>query len=651
MCGIVGFCGLKNLNSPESIGRKMMLTLRHRGPDSEGFWFDASRQIFFGHRRLAIQDISETGHQPMHSPSSRYVISYNGELYNNQSLRTDLEQALGTIEWLGTSDTETLLAAIDYWGFPAALQRINGMFAFALYDKQSGSLSFARDRLGEKPLYYGYNNGSIFFGSELKALSQHPLCPDQIDRDSIGDFLRYSCVPAPYTIFKDVWKLQAGHYLTIIPGAQSAPQQQKYWDICNVAQTGLSLNQNLSDDEWIERVSTQLDKTVASRMVSDVPLGTFLSGGLDSSIVTALLQKNSANPVQSFSIGFSETAYNEAPYAKAVAKHLGTEHTELYVSSADALAVVPQLGGLWDEPFSDSSQIPTYLVSKLARGSVTVALSGDGGDEIFGGYSRYQNAIAHWEKLDRMPAFARRMAGRLVGGLASNLIPLTNRLGERKFISGLKRQCERADTLAELFGNASHDSLYRHLISHSKNPSNLVKGGSDRNYDLMCNEVVQDMSFLSKMMLHDFHMYLPETILTKVDRASMAVRLEARAPLLDHELVELAWELPEHMKLRAGQGKWILRQVLGSHIPSQLIDRPKMGFGVPLAEWLRGPLRDWAEQLLSESLLERQGYLQAAPIRKMWNEHQRSVWDWHYYLWDVLMFQSWLLEHKADEFN
>lgn len=644
MCGFAGFLQTKSVIAAEAmapLARRMADALTYRGPDDAGNWADPAAGIALGHRRLSIIDLSPEGHQPMASASGRYVIAFNGEIYNFEYLRGELEGE--HIAWRGHSDTEVMLAAFEKWGLEDALKKFNGMFAFALWDRRERTLAFARDRMGEKPLYYGWSGGTLLFGSELKALRAHPAWSAEINRDAIAAYLRHNYVPAPYSIYRGIFKLPAAHYLVVTPHDRGEPRA--YWNLREAAERGHQNPMTGSDREAVEGLDTLLRDAVRMRTVADVPVGVFLSGGIDSSTVVALMQAQSSNPVRSFSIGFDEAAYNEAQHAKAVAKHLGTDHTELYVTPAEAMDVIPSLPAIYDEPFADSSQIPTILVSKLARRHVTVTLSGDGGDELFCGYVRYFWGRRIWNKIGRVPSGVRGLAGkaltslspdawnRLMGGV-TRLVPSTS----LKELTG-----HRVHKLAEVLSVPTPDVLYHGLISHWPDPNAIVIGAREPATALNDPDQWAALDdFTARMMYLDAITYLPDDILVKVDRASMSVSLEARVPLLDHRVVEYAWRVPLSMKIRDEQGKWLLRQVLYRYVPRELVERPKMGFGVPIDSWLRGPLRDWAEDLLSESKLRAGGHFNPAPIREKWAEHLTGSRNWEYWLWDILMFQAWL---------
>ena len=579
----------------------------------------------------------------MMSSSGRYVIVFNGEIYNHLKLREELRGH----GWRGHSDTETLLAAFENWGIEATLKKTVGMFAIALWDREARELTLARDRLGEKPLYYGWQGGTLLFGSELKALRAHPAFEGKIDRDILTLFLRHNYVPAPYCIYQGIHKLLPGTYFQIGIGSKrvGAEGVKTYWSARDVAERGQQNRFIGSDEEAREALESVLQQSVAGQMLADVPLGAFLSGGVDSSTVVALMQRYATHPVKTFTIGFDEENYNEAEHAQAVARHLGTEHTELYVKSQEAQAVIPLLPALYDEPFADSSQIPTYLVSQLARNHVTVSLSGDGGDELFGGYNRYFWAQNIWRKLGWMPLSLR--AG--IAGMLTTMKPDTwnSAFGQlERFLPARLRYANPGDKLhklADILAVRSPEEIYWGLVSHWKQPAQLVKGATEPTTVLTEAGLWADVPDLThRMMYLDTVTYLPDDILTKVDRAAMGVSLETRVPMLDHRVLEFAWTLPLSMKVRGGQSKWLLRQVLYRHVPKSLIERPKMGFGIPLDVWLRGPLKTWAEGLLDPVRLEREGYFRSGPIQEKWREHLAGQRNWSYYLWDVLMFQAWL---------
>lgn len=617
----------------------------HRGPDDSGAWVDAERGVALGSRRLAVVDLSPAGHQPMHSACERFVIAFNGEVYNFSALRDELTPR--GHKFRGHSDTEIVLAAIAEWGLEAAAKKFVGMFAMAIWDQPHRTLHLVRDRLGIKPLYYGWAGKTFLFGSELKALRAHPDFVPKINRDAIALYMRYNYIPAPFSIYQQTFKLPPGCILSVPVVDRSFPAQIKpspYWSFKEISERGAADPFTGPEAEAAGELDALLRDSVKLRMVADVPLGAFLSGGIDSSMVVALMQAQSSRPVRTFTIGFDESQFNEAAHAKAVAAHLGTEHTELYVTPREAQAVIPRLPLFYDEPFSDSSQIPTYLVSELARRHVTVSLSGDGGDELFGGYPRYFRSHALWKRMGWIPRPARRAMASLISvpSVATYnrrlgwLAAWTDRLGRPASVG------EKMHKLSEALVEESREALYRHFVSHSKKPGELVPGAAEPRTALTDPSqwaVLPD--YFQQMMFFDTITYLPDDILTKVDRASMAVSLEARVPMIDHRVVEFAARVPTAMKIRHGTGKWLLRQVLYRYVPKDLIERPKMGFGVPIDAWLRQPLREWAEALLNADRLKREGYLNPAPIRKIWDQHVSGERNWADLLWDVLMFQAW----------
>ncbi|HEY9829311.1 MAG TPA: asparagine synthase (glutamine-hydrolyzing), partial [Stenomitos sp.] len=647
MCGIVGFWdNSQQLNTDQlaPMVQRMSDTLLHRGPDDGGIWVDAEAGIALGHRRLAIVDLSPEGHQPMVSADGRYVIVFNGEIYNFLELRRQLEQ-LGH-RFRGHSDTEVMLAACSQWGLDAAVKSFNGMFAFALWDRKERVLHLGRDRLGEKPLYYSWLGQTFLFASELKALRAYPNFNPEINRDALALYLRHNYIPAPYSIYQDVYKLPPACILTVQLGG-STTQPIPYWSAQSIAEAGIAQPFTGSETDAIAQLDALLRDAVNLRMVADVPLGAFLSGGIDSSTVVALMQAQSNQPVKTFSIGFYEDSYNEAKYAKAVAQHLGTDHTELYITPAEAIAVIPKLPTLYDEPFADSSQIPTFLVAQLARQHVTVSLSGDAGDELFAGYNRYFWGRRIWQQIGWIPYPLRNAA-------ASALTMRSPQAWNQTFTSlqpllptTFKQQNpgDKLHKLAEVLAVESPETMYKGLVSHWKEPEAIVLGSSEPLTALTNPQGWANLpDFTQRMMYLDTVSYLPDDILVKVDRATMGVSLEARVPLLDHRVMELAWQIPLGMKIRNGQGKWLLRQVLYKYVPPSLIERPKMGFGVPIDAWLRDKLRDWAEDLLDERRLRQEGFFNPQPIRQKWAEHLAGDRNWQYYLWDVLMFQAWLDE-------
>lgn len=646
MCGITGFWQDDQQAGDvlNSIADQMANTLTHRGPDSQGLWTDPETGLALGHRRLAIVDLSPQGHQPMQSENGRYVLTFNGEIYNFQDLRQQLI-TLGH-HFRGYSDTEVMLAAFVQWGIVSSVQKFVGMFAFALWDREERTLSLGRDRLGEKPLYYGWMGETFLFASELKALKAHPHWQGIIDRDVLTLILRYNYIPAPYSIYQNIYKLPPGTLLTIpTSNPHPRPEPQAYWSMASTVTEGKGHLFTGSETDAVAQLDHLLRDAIAQQMLADVPLGAFLSGGVDSSTVVALMQVQSRQPIKTFTIGFYETAYNEANDAKAVAQHLGTDHTELYVTPEEALAVIPKLPTLYDEPFSDSSQIPTFLVSQLARQHVTVSLSGDGGDELFGGYNRYFWANQIWQRVGWLPEPMRGFIAQLVTARSPEAWNATFQQLNPILPKPLQQRLagDKLHKLAMVLKARNPETLYRYLVSHWSDSASVVLGASEPKTAITdATRWVDLPSFSQWMMYLDAITYLPGDILTKVDRAAMGVSLETRVPFLDHHVVEFAHTLPLNFKIRQGQGKWLLRQVLYQYVPQSLIERPKMGFGVPLDRWLRHELRDWAEDLLSEHRLRQDEFFDPKPIRQKWEEHLSGSRNWQYHLWDVLMFQSWL---------
>ena len=625
MCGFAGFIGPEI--SKGSVLHKMCEAIRHRGPDDAGIWIDESSGIGLAHTRLSIVDLSAAGHQPMSSHCGRYVIVFNGEIYNHNELRGLLEGQGIDVSWRGHSDTETLLACFAEWGIEKTLKATVGMFALALWDRHEQVLTLGRDRLGEKPLYWGWSDETLLFGSELKALKAHPAFNAQVDRNALALLLRYNSIPAPYSIYQGIQKLPAGHMVQICQadGTGEAIMPKAFWSLNDVVEAGLATPFVGSDEEAVTTLEERISHSVTGQMLADVRLGAFLSGGVDSSTVVALMQQQSNKPVRTFAIGFNEPGYNEAQYAKEVAEYLGTDHTELYVGTEEGLAVIADLPTIYCEPFADSSQIPTYLVSKMARQQVTVALSGDGGDELFGGYNPYQFAPKVWRAIRRLPLSLRKVAVAVLSD-----VPVPDKLHK----------------LLRVLPSANREAFYAALMSHWQHPQLAVIGAGT--VPTTMNSPAswpRTDSFEHWMMAVDAKQYMSDDILVKVDRAAMANSLETRVPLLDHRVVEFAWQLPMHQKIRNGTGKWALREVLYRHVPREMIERPKKGFSIPLGQWLRGPLRDWAEALLEETRLRKEGYFHPAPIRKLWREHQDGRYDNALRLWSILMFQAWL-EHQ-----
>jgi len=646
MCGFAGFLTTDATVSAgifEALVTKMALAIKHRGPDDAGAWADAEAGIALGHRRLSIIDLSLAGHQPMHSVCRRFVLVFNGEIYNHFALRSELQKSGIAPVWRGHSDTETILAGFAAWGVSATLQRAVGMFAFALWDKVERSLTLARDRFGEKPLYYGWAGSAFVFGSELKVLRVYPQFNNPINRGALALYLQHCVVPAPHSIYEHIFKLQPGCVLTLQSSDLKARRVsiEPYWRFTDVVCEGMA-NPVENEIEAVSLLDSALREAVALQAVADVPLGAFLSGGVDSSTIVALMQTQSERPIETFTVGFDEEGFDESPHALAVARHLGTEHHEIRVTADDARSVIPFLPQLYDEPFADSSQIPTYLVCQAARQHVTVALSGDAGDELFGGYNRYFWAERIWNRIAWLPSSLRKSLGTALQQLPTEGWDALGQMLPSGH--GVARLGDKAHKLAHRMKTVkSLDDLYRSLVTEWPQDVDVVKGATRLQTKLDNTSLVAGISEAEhRMMVWDSLTYLPDDILTKVDRAAMGISLETRVPFLDHRVAELAWRLPLNMKIRDGQGKWVLRQVLYNYVPSELIERPKAGFGIPVGQWLRGPLRSWADTLLDEQRLEREGYLNAAPIRELWHQHLSGRYDWTVRLWTVLMFQAWL---------
>jgi asparagine synthase (glutamine-hydrolysing) len=646
MCGIAGLMtahGLTAERMAEDL-QKMTQTLIHRGPDDGGVWCDATAGVGLGHRRLSIVDLSPLGHQPMASRSGRYIITFNGEIYNYRELRSELGARAHSFR--GTSDTEVLLAAIEEWGLTRALRRCTGMFALGVWDAHERTLHLARDRFGEKPLYYGSFSGTLLFGSELKALRASSSWSADIDRNALVLLLRHGYIPAPHSIFLQVRKVAPGGIVSArIEGSRIAATEASYWSALESYEAASQSATAGSADEALASIDQALRTAIGQQMVADVPVGAFLSGGIDSSLIVALMQQLNTQPVRTFSIGFSEDAFNEAPFARKIAAHLGTHHTELMVTPRETVDVIPLLPRIYDEPFGDSSQIPTYLVSKLARTDVTVSLSGDAGDELFGGYARYPRSIDRWRRTMRVPAALRHLAGAVVLGAppwALELLASPARLSKRWRRRGL--MADRLRERAPKWAARGFQEFYN-LENSLCQPSGLVLNASEpRTVANSPDRWPSAGDDLRHMMFVDSCLYLPGDILVKVDRAAMAVSLETRVPFLDPGVAVAAWQIPTALHFADGQGKWLLRQILQRHVPQAMFDRPKRGFEVPVAKWLRTELYDWAETLLGEARLQREGFFDSSSVRRRWRQHIDEDADWSFYLWTVLMFQAWLEE-------
>jgi asparagine synthase (glutamine-hydrolysing) len=645
MCGIAGFLNWDGFQSGASSDLKRMTdAISRRGPDDCGEWIDERAGIALGHRRLAVVDLSPAGHQPMMSQSERYAIILNGEIYNHRDLRADVDKDNCSVNWRGHSDTEVLLESFDRFGIVETLRKAVGMFAFVLWDKRDRVLTMARDRMGEKPLYFGWQGRYLLFGSELGALRAHPSFQADVDRNALTLLMRHSYIPAPYSIYQGINKLQPGQVLSLKIGERE-PNTFTYWDAATTSENAKANPFRGSPEEAVVELENRLRDALAGQMMADVPLGAFLSGGVDSSLIVALLQTMSDIPIQTFSIGFDVPGYNEAKYAKSVAQHLGTNHSELYVTGQNALDVVPMLPSLYTEPFSDSSQIPTYLVASMARRDVTVCLSGDGGDELFSGYNRYGLTDSTWAQLSNIPQPLRKMTASALRSISVNgwdsLLAPVLAIGPGRFRH--QRVGEKLHKVAAVVDSKSPMEIYHRLISHWGEPTSVVIGGSEPATHMNgLSRVPKFDEFMHEMMYLDAISYLPDDILVKVDRAAMAVALEGRVPMLDHRVVEFAWSLPTSILRRGGVTKWPLRSILYKYVPKALIERPKMGFGVPIDEWLRGPLKDWAENLLDENRLQNEGYLNPKPITEKWREHKSGRRNWQHVLWNVLSFQAWL---------
>jgi asparagine synthase (glutamine-hydrolysing) len=647
VCGIAGILDPDASTSSDRLGAlasTMASSLEHRGPDANGVWVDAQAGLALGHQRLAVIDLGPGGSQPMVSPGGQWVVSYNGEVYNHPELRQRLERA-GT-RFHGASDTEVLVAAVERWGVDRALDACEGMFAAALWDRKERELHLVRDRFGEKPLYYGWIGTLFAFGSELKALCRLPGFAAEVDREAVASFLRYNCIPAPNTIWRGVRKLLPGHFVKMTaattPGA--LPEQRSYWSAADAVARARQHPLSGSDAELTDQLEDALSESVAARMLADVPVGAFLYGGVDSSTIVALMQRLTSGRVRTFTVGFADRSFDESAEAAAVAAYLGTDHTAVHVGDAEAVEVIAELPDIWDEPFSDVSQIPTHLVSRVARQEVTVALSGDGGDELFAGYNRHALLDRIWGKVGAVPAGARRTAGFALGRIPPAMVDSAAR-ATRVLPVGwrVRNPSNKVVKLGRVLAASDPEDAYRALTTHWSDATSIVLGYDHRDtHDERNWSPVSGGGITEQMLWFDLIGYLPDDILVKLDRAAMAVSLETRVPFLDRRILDLAWSLPPDAKLRGGQTKWLLRQVLERHVPAALVERPKMGFGLPIGSWLRRELAPWAEHLLDERRLRAQGLLDPLPIRRAWNLHRSGRRDLGYELWDVLVLQLWI---------
>ncbi|MEI8320838.1 MAG: asparagine synthase (glutamine-hydrolyzing) [Alphaproteobacteria bacterium] len=627
MCGIFGFYGPRAGKISEEVPRQMQKLLHHRGPDDGGLWTEES--VTFGQTRLSILDLSPAGHQPMFSASGRFAITFNGEIYNFLSLKKTLIERGFSSAFRGHSDTEILLECLEHLGIQETLSKSVGMFAFALWDRQTKTLYLGRDRFGEKPLYYGIQKGILAFASELKALKPlKDLWDFQVNEDILKPYVQYGYIPGTASVFKNIWKVQPGTYLEIHENLE--PKSHVYWSAVDQAERSRNNQLQVSFSEAKSMLADKLKESISLQKVADVPVGAFLSGGVDSSLVAALMQSVSKHPVKTFTIGFHESKFDEAPYAKQVAENLKTDHTEVYLTQKETLDIVADIPKIYSEPFADSSQIPTYLVSRIARKNVTVCISGDGGDELFGGYGRYFHGQKIWDLVKHLPNPLPKVMGHVLKGVPEQLQVGGFPLGDK------------AHKLSDLFKKAnSREDVYNYLISAERDPDQLVLNHSKNSYSPL---KAGDLSYQEWMMLTDSVTYLTDDILVKVDRAAMANSLETRVPLLDHRIFEFAWQLPLSYKIQGGQGKVILKSLLADYIPQNLIDRPKMGFGIPYGDWLRHELKPWANDLLSQKNLKEQGFFNPERVENYWQEHLSEKRQWQHILWNILMFQGWLRE-------
>ena len=642
MCGIAGFIDLNgfSLLQAQNIGKSMGKAIQHRGPDDSGLWIEKDYGVVLVHQRLAILDLTQFGHQPMLSGSGRYVICFNGEIYNHKQLRSELDLNGEAPNWRGHSDTETILACFDAYGIKQTLKKLVGMFSIALWDKSTKQIFLARDRMGEKPLYYGKHGKLLLFSSELKALHAHPNFSPNINKDSLSLYIRYNYIPQPFSIYRGIKKLPPGHFVRLKQNTKPEP----FYSLSHTVTSGKMNIFKGSETEVINRVENTLKNTVKSQMQSDVPLGAFLSGGVDSSLILALMQEQQSRRVQSFSIGFDDKNYNEAPFAKKIAKYIGTDHSELYVDARQARNIIPYLPKIYDEPFSDSSQIPTLLLTQFAKKSVKVSLSGDGGDEIFGGYNRYTWVKRSWPKFRYIPKPFKNLMAKLI----TSIPPSRWNIIAEPILSIMPQKFQyvnfgdKLHKLSSILNCVSTEELYRTLISNCDTPNDIVISGKEPKTKLNFDDgILNALSNVEKLMFYDTLMYLSDDILVKVDRAAMNFSLETRAPFLDHRLIDLAWQLPFNFKIRNGINKWCLRELLYKRIPKQLIERPKMGFGVPIGDWLKGPLREWVFDLLDKKRMEQSGYFKTSEIHERLEQHISGKKNWQYFLWNILMFETW----------
>lgn len=648
MCGIAGYISDEKFDS--NIAMQMCDKIKSRGPDDFGIWTDYNCGIHLTHRRLSILDLSEAGSQPMISKSGRYVIAYNGEIYNHMYLRKEIEKkSFNPISWRGFSDTETLLQSIEFWGLFETLKKAVGMFAFTIWDRKEKHLYLVRDRIGEKPLYYGFSKNVFLFASELKSIKVHPAFNSELDINSIGLQQQFGYVPSPHTIYKNINKLDPGTILKIdfqngFKKAINSIEKTKYWSIKNSIIKGKNNPFLGNSNEAAKKLDSLLTNSIKQQMISDVSLGAFLSGGIDSSAVVALMQAQSTSPIKTFTLGFNERVYDESVHAKKIANHFGTDHHEIILSSNDVLSSIPSISSIYDEPFSDSSQIPTYLISKFAKNYVTVSLSGDGGDEIFGGYNRYLFVEKFWHSISFLPLSSRKIIKKILKRIPNynieKFISLFQFLLSKKFKN--YNIVDKIQKILNILDSSNINELYMRLISHWTPEQLLINKNLINKNEILKNFSCDlDLNHTEKIMAIDSMIYLPDDILVKTDRASMSVSLENRSPFLDYRIFEYSWSLPKEMKIYKGKTKWILREVLKNYLPIDLIERPKMGFGLPLDIWLRTSLRDWAEELLNENKLKNQCFFDVKYVRKKWSEHISGEKNWHNHIWNILMFQSW----------